>query len=428
MQRAGYDPLKVIDEFYPRIRYLHIKDTLDDRWTEVGHGTVDFPAILTDLNQRGFSGWLTVERDEELENAFESAKISRDFLREPGNMSEKPLRVCVVGCGDLGRNIHARCWSQVPRGAGDRCCRYPGRACPPACQRIGPGTFFTDYREAIDQPQVNVVSICIPTNLHAEVAIYSAERGKHVLTEKPVALDLQEADAMIAAARENGVKFSVGLMRYHSPVLAELKGWMEDGRLGQPVIYWASDIREVRPKREMHDINANGGPVIDMAVHLFATWQELFDSPVQEVYAHGFTFAQQRPELAHISHKALDTATVSVRYLSGDVGNFLVSWGVPPGVVPPPMPEVMLTASGVLHVTFGASHQQASLQREGGDWETIAASDENMYQREILDFAQAILDDRPPLVSGEQGRAALQVALAALESIRTRSPVRINSE
>jgi sugar phosphate isomerase/epimerase len=84
VQRAGYDPLKVIDEFYPRIGYLHLKDTLDDRWTEVGRGTVDFPAILTDLNQRGFFGWLTVERDEELEKAFESAKISRDSLRNLG--------------------------------------------------------------------------------------------------------------------------------------------------------------------------------------------------------------------------------------------------------------------------------------------------------------------------------------------------------
>ena len=84
VQRAGYDPLKVIDEFSPRIRYLHLKDTRDDRWTEIGRGTVDFPAILADLNRRGYSGWLTVERDEELENAFESAKTSRDSLRELG--------------------------------------------------------------------------------------------------------------------------------------------------------------------------------------------------------------------------------------------------------------------------------------------------------------------------------------------------------
>lgn len=84
VQRAGYDPLKVVNEFYPRIRYLHLKDTRDDHWTEVGRGEVDFRALLADLNRRGFSGQLAVERDEELENAFESAKISRDSLRELG--------------------------------------------------------------------------------------------------------------------------------------------------------------------------------------------------------------------------------------------------------------------------------------------------------------------------------------------------------
>ena len=84
VQRAGFDPLKVINEFYPRIRYLHLKDTRDDHWTEVGRGTVDFRAIFADLYQREFSGWLTVERDEELENAFESAKISREALRDLG--------------------------------------------------------------------------------------------------------------------------------------------------------------------------------------------------------------------------------------------------------------------------------------------------------------------------------------------------------
>lgn len=84
VQRAGHAPLKFIDEFYPRIGYLHLKDTCDDRWTEIGRGTVDFPALLVELKRRGFSGWLTVERDEELENAFDSAKFSRDSLREMG--------------------------------------------------------------------------------------------------------------------------------------------------------------------------------------------------------------------------------------------------------------------------------------------------------------------------------------------------------
>ena len=339
-------------------------------------------------------------------------------------MSEKPLRVCIVGCGFMGR-IHADCWSQVPEAQVVAVVDVLEERAAQLAGAIGLERYFTNYREAIDEPQVNVVSICISTYLHADVSIYAMERGKHVLTEKPIALDLKQADAMIASARQSGIKFSVGLMRYHSPVMAELKNWLRNGRLNYPVIYWASDIREIRPKREMHDPNANGGPVIDMAVHLFATWQYLFNSPAQEVSAQGFTFAQERPELAHISLKAVDTATVTVRFESGDVGNFLVSWGVPPGVVPPPMPEVMLTGSGALHIAFDANQQKATLQREGGEWETIAASSENMYLREIQDFAGAILQDRPPLVSGERGRAALEVSLAALESIRLCAPVHI---
>lgn len=339
-------------------------------------------------------------------------------------MSEKLLRVCVVGCGDLGQT-HARCWSQVPEAQVIAVVDSREERAQQLAEELGLERFFTDYHEAIDQPQVNVVSVCIPTCLHSKVSIYAMEHGRHVLTEKPIALDLQQADSMLCTARQNDVKFSVGLMRQHSPVMADLKDWLGSERLGLPVIYWASDIREIRPKREMHDQQANGGPVIDMAVHLFATWQYLFDSLPQEVYARGSTFAQKRPELAHIAHKAIDTATITVHFESGDVGNFLVSWGVPPGVVPPPTPEVILTGSGVLNITFSRDHQQAKFQREGGEWETIATCDENMYQSEINDFAKAILQNRQPLVSGEQGRTALQVSLAALESIRTSAPVRI---
>lgn len=84
VERAGYNPLDVIAEFYPRIRYFHLKDTVGDRWTEIGSGTLNFDAVLEDLNRRGFNGWLTVERDEELDNAFESARISREALRGLG--------------------------------------------------------------------------------------------------------------------------------------------------------------------------------------------------------------------------------------------------------------------------------------------------------------------------------------------------------
>lgn len=124
-------------------------------------------------------------------------------------MTEKPLRVCVVGCGDLGRT-HARCWAQVPQAQVAAVVDIQEERARQLTAELGLDGFFTDYREAIEQPQVNVVSVCIPTSLHPAVTMYAAERGRHVLTEKPIALDLAQADAMLAAARQNNVKFSVG--------------------------------------------------------------------------------------------------------------------------------------------------------------------------------------------------------------------------
>ena len=65
--------------------------------------------------------------------------------------------------------------------------------------------WHTDYRVAIDQPAVQIVSVCTPTHLHPEITIFAAEQGKHILCEKPIALTLPAADRMIDAARRNGV-------------------------------------------------------------------------------------------------------------------------------------------------------------------------------------------------------------------------------
>ena len=168
----------------------------------------------------------------------------------------------------------------------------------------------------------------------------------------------------------------------------------------------------------MHDANANGGPVIDMGVHLFDGWALLFDSEPVEVFAQGHRLAAGRPEISHIAEVAIDTATVLVRYASGDTGTFVCSWGLPPGVIPPGGPDTVFGPAGALQLTYGSTHQEARWLREGGEWETIAVCDEDMYQREIASFARCIIEDRPPVAGGAEGRAALRVALAAIESIR----------
>ncbi|MDQ1300359.1 MAG: Gfo/Idh/MocA family oxidoreductase, partial [Chloroflexota bacterium] len=279
--------------------------------------------------------------------------------------------------------------------------------------------WYLDYRAAVSRDDVDVVSVCIPTYLHSEVTVFAAEHGKHVLSEKPMALTLASADAMIAAAARHGVKLGIGFMRPYSPVQEQVRAWLAAGKLGRPLAYHALDARELRPKREMHDAHANGGPVIDMGVHLFDGWARLFDAEPVEVFAVGHRLAAGRPEISHIREVAVDTATVVVRYASGDTGTFVCSWGLPPGVIPPGGPDILFGPLGALHLTYNMTHQEARWLREGGAWETIAACDEDMYQREIAGFARCIIEDQSPPAGGAEGQAALRVALAALESIRT---------
>jgi sugar phosphate isomerase/epimerase len=83
--RAGYKPVEFIKQFEKRIAYFHIKDTLPEgKWTEVGKGIVDFKSILALLKDLKRDDWLTVERDETLVQAFESAKESREALKALG--------------------------------------------------------------------------------------------------------------------------------------------------------------------------------------------------------------------------------------------------------------------------------------------------------------------------------------------------------
>jgi predicted dehydrogenase len=240
-----------------------------------------------------------------------------------------------------------------------------------------------------------------------------------VLCEKPIAIRLNDADRMIEAAAKNRVKLGVGFMRRHSPVLADLERFLVEGELGRPVMYHASDIREIRPKREMHDVQVNGGPVIDMAVHLIDLWATIFVSKPVSVSAQGLVLAAGRPEIAHVKQAAVDTATVLVKFDSGDIGTFVVTWGLPPKVTPESHPDQIYGAGGLGEVYYGRNKQELRLMTEDGWWQTVSISHEDMYQNQIDAFVRWVSGEDEFPAKGEDGRLALQVALGALESIET---------
>ncbi len=314
-------------------------------------------------------------------------------------MRDGKLGVCVVGCGDMGTK-HTERWNALPDACVVAVCDIRPDRGEQLSRLHGLSRWYDDYREAVALPGVDVVSVCVPTYLHPAVTIAAAGQRKHVLSEKPIALNLEAADSMIEATASAGVKLGIGLMRRYSPSFLALHRWLDAGGLGRPLMYTSLDARELRPKREMHDPDANGGPVVDMGVHLFDTWNCLFGSRPQAVYAQGFAIAAGRSEIAHIAVPAVDTATVQVTYESGDVGIFTATWGLPPRVNPAALPDMIYGPKGAAEVTLAMRHQVVRVLAEGGDWETISNSDQDMYQLEIETFAHSILEDRPVPAEG----------------------------
>jgi predicted dehydrogenase len=175
----------------------------------------------------------------------------------------------------------------------------------------------------------------------------------------------------------------------------------------------------------MHDANANGGPVIDMAVHLIDLWNTIFDSRPVSVAAQGLRIGKDRPEIDHIEEVAVDTATVLVKYASGDIGTFVVTWGLPAKVNPAQHHDQIYSPRGMAELYYAANQQELRLMGENGAWKTLCISHEDMYKNQIQAYANWVLKDEPFPARGEDGKLALQVALAALESIETGQTIQL---
>ena len=155
--------------------------------------------------------------------------------------------VAVIGYAFMGK-AHSNAWRNVaalrPGAPGVRQQVLVGRdadAVAAAAGQYGWTESATDWREVLDRDDIDIVDMCVPGHLHAEIAIAALEAGKHVIVEKPLANTMAEAEEMVAtakAARERGVHSMVGFNYRRVPALALAQRHIAEGRLG--------DVRQVR--------------------------------------------------------------------------------------------------------------------------------------------------------------------------------------
>jgi UDP-N-acetylglucosamine 3-dehydrogenase len=271
--------------------------------------------------------------------------------------------------------------------------------------------WVTDYRQVLADDKIQAVYIALPHYLHAEVAVAAAEAGKHILLEKPMANSLEEADRILAAQQKAGVKLMIGFThRFHSE-LETARRLIDAGELGQ--ITLAVDIMSfggVIPAWIWQREQAGGGVLHVNGSHSFDRLRWLVGSEVAEVFAYTGTYDRRKT--------VEDSVVVGIRFQNGTMGTTVHNWVVDFSI-PVKCDLDLYGTHGVLRIKTWNSIEFSNANHT---WVQKRERDD-MFKKEVSEFIASIVEDRQPLVTGQDGRRSLACVLACYESARTGKPV-----
>ena len=278
---------------------------------------------------------------------------------------------------------------------------------------------YTDVAQAWDDPAVHAVVIATPARSHADLVVAAAAAGRHVFCEKPMAVTLPEADRAIDAARDAGVVLQVGFNRRFAADWRAARTLLDAGTLGTPRLLRSltRDPGGFDPARVLPDTI-----FLETLIHDFDTLR--FLNPGAEAVGVSAT-ADALVEPAWRDRGLLDTAVVTVRF---DNGAMAVAEACFEAAYGYDVRGEVLGSGGMATMGDGRRSGLAFSGPAGRLVETVRGDQElfpGAYTAELAAFVDAVRAGTPALVTGEDARAALAIALAAAESVRTGRPARV---
>jgi UDP-N-acetylglucosamine 3-dehydrogenase len=339
------------------------------------------------------------------------------------------IQVGLIGCGNIGAHGHLPAYTHIPEAELAAVCDAAEELAFAAAKQ-SEAAAYTDYRRLLEYEAIEMVDLCLPTYLHAEVATAATEAGKHILCEKPMAHTLEAADAMIEAAEQHGVKLMIGQVRRFDHRYASIKEQLDAGRVGRPVFIRRSERQFLPfpPEAWQWDPARGGGVILDIGVHATDLFRWFFDQEAVEVYA----VARSVREAAQAAG-SYDHAMITCRFDGGAVGFAEASWAYPQGFGGALYATLdVVGTSGKIRYTDKDTNPMLTYTADQGPelprFFRFMSTTEYAFEEEIRHFVHCILDDREPAVSPRDGKAALEMALAAQHSAETGQPVRLPLE
>ncbi len=292
---------------------------------------------------------------------------------------------------------------------------------------------YTKEDDLLKDEEVEVVYIATPTYLHHKQVLLAARAKKHILLEKPIAMNLEEAEEIISICKENKVKLTLDyMMRYHS-YHQKIKEMLDEGKLGKLVMAraqlscWYPPIKGAwRQELSL----GGGGSLIDMGTHCIDLL-EMLVGKVVEVSCYTGNLVQD--------YSVEDTAVVLLKFETGALGivdnhlnipdasseNRLEIYGSKGSILAKGTIGQDSSGHMVQRIEKEKKGYEAEQKREEIKEEEISLRSVNMYQPEIEDFSRCVLEDSEPSLKGEDGLRNLRVILAAYESANEGRSVKV---
>ena len=349
---------------------------------------------------------------------------------------DKKLKVAVIGVGGIS-SVHIKGYLALDNVELYALCDINPDTLARKGEKYGITRLYTDHRKMLEElPEIDMVSVCTWNSAHAECTIDALNAKKHVICEKPMAMNVAQAQAMLKAAKDNDRLLMIGFVRRFGNDAAITKDFIENGYLGD--IYYAKASylrRNGAPGGWFGDKErSGGGPMIDLGVHVIDLVRYLMGGP-QPVSVYGATFnklgdfsdvkavktgAYKSETGGEHIFNVEDLACAMIRFDNGAVlyieASFTLHTQDPAGDV-----ELFGTKAGV---KIGANDVKIATQANGylvdqNFFGKTGLSFEGLFENEIRHFVDCVANGTPCRAPAEDGVTLMKILCAAYESART---------
>jgi len=353
------------------------------------------------------------------------------------------IKVGIVGCGFIG-NAHYLGYKNNPQAEVVAVCDMISSSAEEFAKRHGIKKWYNKVEQLLEKEDIDAVSVCTPHHTHAEVVVTVAEAGKHILVEKPLSTTTADADTMIEATKKAKVKFMVAFINRFTPPFTEAKQIIDEGAIGEITM-----IRSTRwgwiPWSDWYIDPAKGGGILrDRFCYGVDHARWLTGSEVEEVFAYGATIVH-KDKAKKFGKGFIDNAKILMKMKNGILASAEESYSCKFGyydklevigseglVIADPFKHDLVTLWTTKSSNPDASFFNGLPYTPGWNWPDMAhfplkEKAFGSFSYQAKHFIDCIINDWKPLVTGEDGKAAVQVVNAAEESYSKGIPVKLNT-